>query len=324
MPTMKNSGELIASISADLADNNAGLISAEDVRHNMEDTVFSINRIVCSGDANVAFPFYKNVRARQVTTGDASAGIFIAESGIQFPNWPVLVPGITNNTQIQPFPGVENLQHNTIGGLTVGNPHTQYYHVNGLNILTANFKAGNNWINASGYDAVGLKFVPVKGWEQEIYTSGTMRWSDNSTMSNGKGLAKAWVQFDASGVGGNLPVIRSYHNISGIIRLNPGKFKIVFNSGVFKDNNYVAIGTANATDSADSKEDFEVNTVGMVVREMVDSNPDLRSITCVIKDEAGNYSDAHLIDCVFFGYSKNEASGLPTPTVSLSATYTDP
>ena len=43
MPTMKSSGDLINSISADLADNNAGLISAEDVRHNMEDIAFSIN-----------------------------------------------------------------------------------------------------------------------------------------------------------------------------------------------------------------------------------------------------------------------------------------
>ena len=42
MPTMKSSGDLIASISTDLADNNAGLISAEDVRHNMEDVAFSI------------------------------------------------------------------------------------------------------------------------------------------------------------------------------------------------------------------------------------------------------------------------------------------
>lgn len=324
MPTMKNSGELIASISSDLADNNAGLISAEDVRHNMEDTVYSINRIVCSGDTNVEFPFYKNVRARQVTTGDANAGVFIAESGIKFPNWPISVPGITANTQIQPYPGIENLDHNSLDNLDAGDVHTQYYALNGARPLTDNFVAGNNWLNASGYDAIGFKFVPVKGFEQEIYTSGTMRWSDNSTMTNGKGLAKAWVQFDASGVAGNLPVIRSYHNISGIVRLNPGKFKIVFNSGVFKDNNYVAIGTANATTSAASKEDFQVNSVGMVMREMVDSNPDLRSITCVVKDDNGDYVDAELIDCVFFGYSKNEASGLPTPTVSLSATYTDP
>ena len=50
MPTMKNSGDLISSISSELADNNAGLISAYDVRHNMEDIAFSRNKIVASGD----------------------------------------------------------------------------------------------------------------------------------------------------------------------------------------------------------------------------------------------------------------------------------
>ena len=44
--TVKNTGDLLSSINGDLADNNAGLISAEDVRHNMADTVESINLIV--------------------------------------------------------------------------------------------------------------------------------------------------------------------------------------------------------------------------------------------------------------------------------------
>ena len=48
--TVKNTGDLLSSINADLADNNAGLISAEDVRHNLADAVESINLIVSSGD----------------------------------------------------------------------------------------------------------------------------------------------------------------------------------------------------------------------------------------------------------------------------------
>jgi cob(I)alamin adenosyltransferase len=36
MATIQSSGDLLASIAADLSDNNAGLISAEDVRHNHE------------------------------------------------------------------------------------------------------------------------------------------------------------------------------------------------------------------------------------------------------------------------------------------------
>ena len=39
--TVKNTGDLLSSINADLADNNAGLISAEDVRHNLADAVES-------------------------------------------------------------------------------------------------------------------------------------------------------------------------------------------------------------------------------------------------------------------------------------------
>ena len=327
MPTIKSSGDLITSISTDMADNNAGLISAEDVRHNMEDIAISINRIVSSGDTNVAYPFYNNVRARQVSIGDADAGIFIAESGVQFPNWPVSVPGITSNIQIQPYPGIENLDHNVLDNLTAWDVHTQYYALNGARACTNDFVLGDFWINASGYTAMGFRFVPVgPGQDQEIYTSGTMRWADNSSMDNAKGVAKAWLNFDASGTdaSSNQPTIRGYHGISGIERLNPGKFKITFNSGVFKDNTYVAIGTANGTTASGSKEDMTVNTVAFVLRDMVDNNPDLRSTTCVIKTEAGGYADAELVDCVFYGYAQNEASGLPIPTTSVSPTITDP
>ena len=327
MPTIKSSGDLITSISTDMADNNAGLISAEDVRHNLEDTAVSINAIVSSGDTNTDYPFYKNVRARQVSTGDAAAGIFIAESGVQFPNWPVSVPGITSNTQIQPFPGIENLDHNVLDNLTAGDVHTQYYALNGARACTNDFVLGDFWINASGYTAMGFRFVPVgPGQDQEIYTSGTMRWSDSSTMENAKGVANAWVNFDASGTdaSANIPTIRGYHGISGIERLNPGKFKITFNSGVFKDNNYVAIGSSNATTASGSKEDFSVNTVGLVLRDLVDNNPDLRSVTCVVKNENGDYVDSEMIDCVFYGYSQGEASGLPVPTTAVAAGYTDP
>ena len=63
MPQQLTSGELIANISSELADNNAGLISAYDVRHNMEDMAFFINKIVSSGDHDVQYPFYNPVRA---------------------------------------------------------------------------------------------------------------------------------------------------------------------------------------------------------------------------------------------------------------------
>jgi len=324
MATMKSSGDLIASISADMADNNAGLISAEDVRHNMEDTVFSINRIVASGDTDVQFPFFNDVRAKKDTVAGAK-GRFIAESGVLFPNAPV------NPTvlQVEPYPGVGNIDHNQLNNLDVGHVHTQYYHVNGVdqanNVLNGNVPVGNNWINASGYDNVGLKFEPRSsdGKTQNILTSGTLKFGDNSRIPNAKGTAKAWLNFDASGIGtDNLPVIRSWHNISGVTRLAPGKLKITFASGTFTNNNYVAIGTSNATTASGSKEDFSVNTVGLVLREGDDSTA-LRTITYVIKNENGDYVDAEMCDFVAYGYEPTETSGT-VPTAAKDAGYTDP
>ena len=313
MPNMLSSGDLIASIQTDLADNNAGLISAQDVRHNMEDTAFSINRIVASGDTNTVFPFFQNVRAKK--TG-SNYGRFIPESGIEFPNSPV------NNTevQVQPFLGVGRLDHNALDNLTVANPHTQYYKTDGTNACTDDFKLGNNWINASGTSNVGFKFVPTDGLAvagggpaQEIYVSGKMRWGDNSTMENGKGLAKAWAFFDASGAN-NKPQIFSYHNIHSIARKAQGKLKVTFTSGTFGDNNYVAIGTANGTSSSGSLEDFEVNSVGLIARSG-DDGTHLRSVTFAIKDENGQYIDSQVCSITCYGYGPSESSGVPSPLV---------
>ena len=55
--TIKKSSDLLTYISTVLADNNAGLISAEDVRASIYDTAESINSIVGSGNHDTAFPF---------------------------------------------------------------------------------------------------------------------------------------------------------------------------------------------------------------------------------------------------------------------------
>lgn len=309
MATMKTSGDLIASISADLADNNAGLISAEDVRHNMEDIAFSINRIVCSGDTDDDFPFYQNVRVRQVSAGDTGAGRMYVESGIIFPNHH------TTDTQLEPFLGVAGLDHDSLGGLPGANPHTQYYKTDGTNPLTASFKATHSyWINGSGHDHVGFRFNPAGGEgdrQQDIMTSGTFVFDDGSRMSNAKGVAKAWAFFDASGTyAGNVPKprIHSWHNIHSIARKAQGKLKITFTSGTFTNNMYVAVGTANGTSSAANLEDFEVNTVGLVARSGDDGNH-LRTITFAIKDEAGQFIDSENCHFVAYGYGVGESSG---------------
>ena len=132
MPNMLNSGELYNNISAELADNNAGLISAYDVRHNMEDIVVSINKIVASGDTDVEFPFFNILRvsksdALSPTSTSATNGDVVLESGIFFPNAPV------NSTerQTEPWLGESRINHNNLDNLDVGDVHTQYYKLTG-------------------------------------------------------------------------------------------------------------------------------------------------------------------------------------------------
>jgi len=320
---MRASGELITAISTDLADNNAGLISAEDVRSNMEDTVYSINRIVASGDTYTQFPFFNDVKVQHDSVAGAGGRIY-AESGIRFPNSAVN-PGVL---QTEPYPGEASINHNNLANLAVGDPHIQLYNISGVdaglvrNTLQGNMPVGTNWINASGHDDIGFKFVSKAGHEQNILTSGDLLFSDNSRIANAKGTAKAWLNFDASGVG-NLPEVRSWHNISGISRIAPGKFKITFASGTFTNNNYVAIGHSNSTTASGSKEDFDINTVGLVMRDGNDDNASLRTITYVIRNDAGEYVDGQINDLVAYGYEPTETSGT-IPTITLAAGYTDP
>lgn len=322
MPNQLNSGELISNIQSELADNNAGLISAYDVRHNMEDLAFSVNKIVCSGETEVEFPFFNAVKLSIADSTSPSAGAsngdLILESGLFFPNAEDATK--QDKRQTEPWLGDSNIDHDNLQNLS-NDTHLQYYNRLGVdagraNALLGNMATDDNWINTSGIDNVGLKFVQTNGsaTEQEIYVSGTMRWAntDNSVMTSAKGLAKAWCNFDASGVG-NVPVVRSWYNIDTIERLDQGKLKIYFASGTFENNDYVALGFANATTSASSQEDFSVNTVGCVLREGDDGTA-LRSVTFTIKNENGDYVDSHLCDFVAYGYSPNESSGTP-PTL---------
>lgn len=310
MPNQLNSGEIIANVSAELADNNAGLISAYDVRHNLEDIAFSINKIVASGETEVEFPFFNNVTVSKV---DGNGDMFI-ESGIFFPYGPVN----QSERQTEPFLGEARINHNNLDNLNTGHPHEQYYLVTG-DVLEGNMSTDTAWINKSGVQSVGFSFEQLNSTatEQEIYVSGQMRWvEDNSTMRTGKGVAKAWMNFDAN-AGANTPSVRSYHNIQQIERLDEGKLKITFSSGVFDNNDYVAIGTANATTAAGSLEDFTVNTVGLVLREGNNGPDDVnnpRTITYSIRNENGDYVDSNICDFVAYGYGEAETAG-PPPTV---------
>ena len=82
MATVQDKSVLQNAIQTDLADNNAGLISAEDVRENMDNIVESMAHIIANSDfATDGNAFQSNVRA-QIVGG--SHGLFIADSGIKF------------------------------------------------------------------------------------------------------------------------------------------------------------------------------------------------------------------------------------------------
>jgi hypothetical protein len=304
---------LLNNINSELSDNNAGQISAYDVRHNLVDIVQSINQIVASGDFDVSTPFSaNNVRAKIV---NGQNGFFIAESGIFFPN----ATAVNQGKQYEPYPGPGNVDHNSLSNLNAGDPHIQYINRNGTRVMQGNFGLGTNWINASGSSAIGmsdrgLQFQYVSSSGENINVGSKTKFvfkADNSQLETSKGVAKAWINFNGSG---NIQVRDSY-NIKQIERVSGsvGKFKITFVSGVLANNNYVAIGNSNARGDNDSGEDFGVNTVGTALR-VGDDASSLRSLTFYVLNDAGQYVDAAVNDLVVFGREKGTLSGVQ-PTV---------
>lgn len=284
---IRTSGELLANIATNLADNNSGAISAGDVRNNMADIVESVNYIIASGDTNTKFPFFKDVRLKK--TG-SEGGKLIVESGISFPN-----SSLPSVLQTEPWPGSANILHNSIDGLTLGDPHTQYLPVNGLRGMDGNLRLNSNWIGVSGQNNSGLKFVDTAASGTQILTSGTFVFNDNSIIKSGRGVAKAWINFDGSGV--SSPTVRSAYNITTLEDRGVGKFAVVFASGVLGSNDYVAVASTNARTSAGNLEDFERHAVGLVVREGTDPN---RKLTIGIINELGQYVDGEINNLVIF------------------------
>jgi len=305
--------QLITNIQTELADNNAGAISAYDVRHNMEDIVDSINQVVASGNFDSTTPFTgSNVRAK-ITNNQY--GAFVAESGVIFPY------GSNNGRQLEAYPGPGNISHNTLTGLTAGDPHTQYLPLTGGRVMTQNLGLGNNWINSSGnsqlsssndrglqfqYAGTGIENIRVGNKSRVVFDV------DNSTFSTGKGLAKAWLNFDATT---STPTIKNYYNINTLEKIDDGKYRIVFASGTFGDNNYIVVASSNGRSTAASEEDFSINKVGTVLRAGDDASS-LRSVTFAILDEGGQFVDAKINEVVVYGIGPTESSGVhPSVTV---------
>lgn len=312
-------GTLINNISSDLADNNAGLISAADVRNNMLNIVESINQIVASGDFNTSTPFTgSNVRAK---VSNGNYGLFIAESGLYFPNFTSSNAGY----QYEPYPGPFGVSHNSLKDLLAGDPHTQYINKNGVRVMENNLGLGNKWINSSGNSSIfssdnrGLQFQYVSPFNENINVGSGTKFvfkSNDTTIEDGRGVARAWMNFSASG---GIIRVREAYNIKQIERLyidgqpSPGKFKITFMSGVLASNDYVVIGQSNSRSDNDEGADFDVNTVGLVLRTGDDANS-LRQLTFYVVNDAGQYVDAAMNDLVVYGRNKGSISGIQ-PTV---------
>jgi len=312
-----------ANIIADVPDNNAGLVSAKDIRDNMVDTVESINQIVASGDVDSAFPFTgSSVRAAMK---DDAHGTFIAESGVTFNN---AVGG--NKTQIFAYEGPQGIDHTQLGNLGIDS-HPQYLNVTGIaagDYMEGGLGMDTHWIGVSGYDNRGLRFKKVNDNRDDIHIgdSGHIMFEDGSRLDTVKGVAKAWINFKGSGTeletaaaatpGYQTPVVNSSYNVSGISYIDRGKYKITFVSGVLKDNNYVAIGNSNCITEATEATEFDVNTVGMVMREGDDLST-LRTLTFYVRSDDNEYVDAALNDLIVYGLGSGTTADT-APTINPS------
>ena len=294
----KQKDALKTHIEADLSDNNAGLISAEDVRHNLIDTVDSINYIVASGDTENKYKFVYNVKASD-QNGAGVYGLFIAESGVSFPNSSDTTP------QIHPYPGAGGIQHNDLAGLTTADPHTQYFPIDGSRPMEGDAPMASYWIGASGNTNHGLKFVhryaddpagTIARNDIHVGNSGDFVFNDNSRFNSAQGVAKAWLSFDASA---GSPVVSGSYNVSSITDVDTGKFKIYFKHDVLGGNDYAVVGNSNARSTRGSIEDFDRNTVGMVARSGdIDTT---RYLSYCVLNENGAFVDAARNDLVVFG-----------------------
>ncbi len=318
--TAKNKDALIAYVTGVLADNNAGQISAADVRISIIDTIDSIVPIVSSGDF-YSYPFIKNVRIKR-TDGNGDTGHLIVDSGIKFSD---------DSIQYVAYPGAMAISHTGLAQLNIGDPHPQYVPADGGRAFTQNVALGNKWVNASGSSIVqsttgkGLQFIYSTDPLRETINvgSGTQFTflNDRSVLNSSRGVAKAWIRFQGSGIGGDgSPAVLDAYNVSGIKKEDRGKFTIIFASGILKDNNYVAIGHSNGRSTSASREDFSENTVAMVSR-VGDDAQKLRSVSFVVMGEdTGTYLDGIVNDLVVFG-TEPGGSGNP-PTVVINPNYT--
>ena len=300
MGNPKSKADLLSSIAADLADNNAGLISAEDVRHNLADTAASINGIVASGATDGADAFVNDVKIKH---SGAGTGRLIVESGVTFKD---------GCTQEVCFPGETGLTHNNIGGLTAGDPHTQYLPVLGSRKMAGNLGMDTFFINASGSAETGQPVKKGLGFrrnqtsgDEEILVSGNMFFEDQSQMNTALSTARAWATFDASAGA----VAWSGYNVTAVSKTD-SKFLVTFDSGVLNDNNYLAFGYSNGRSTASSNEDFDRCFGGLTNRAGEGTYASQHTLSFAVMTESGVYAGSSKQNhVVVFGLGSGVTTG---------------
>lgn len=309
---------LLYDIDTTLADNNAGLISARDVRDNMANIAESIPYIVASGDwESVGTQFISNIYLKKTTDVinlTEEGGVLIVESGIQFNN---NIAG--GELQVHAYPGPTGIRHGDLADLAANDDHPQYLNINGVRNMGANLGIGDdNWINNDGIstsDGHGFRFEKVSTTREVIHVGedSYLKFdSDDSEIKTGKSTALAWISFNSTPGAGeaNTVTVNSSYNISMIERVQEqgvpmaGKFKIYFKPGLFDADttgvNICALGTSNARQSNAHGGDFDQNTVSCVVR-----NSDY--VTFYVQDDTNAFRDAEINDLMVFGIASGVA-----------------
>lgn len=285
-----------------IADNNAGNISAQDVRLPMLDIVGNINYIV-STELTASNFFQNDIQVGDPSQGNSCAVLHIA-SGITFEGH--------SNPQVQPFLGVSDINHNDLGGRGEDNCHSQYFLLTGSNNVVEQSFRNLGWINSSGVNGRGIQFTTVEGNEFLNVANGTtVKFaSDNSTLDSTKGVARAWINFAASGISEPVQVKAAY-NINSIERVSnsEGKFKIKFKPGTLNDTNFVAIGSSNSSSDDGNAEDFNQNTVAVVDRGGLGTNASNHYVSFAVQNTSDNYVDAKVNDLVIYGAASGVTVG---------------
>ena len=327
---VKKASDLKSTISSELADNNAGQISAYDVRHNLEDMVDSIVPIAASGDYQT-YPFDNNAVNFNY--------LVVAKSGVKFDNAFNTADPNHQKIQTEPYLGVTGIRHNQLGGVDAGDFHSQYVSRSGCRTMTGNLGTGAEFINSSGsaialsaatlYDNNGLSFShskrvgtgPDTGKHRETVHVGSGSFFgegnsstllqfdlDKSKMDSAKSTALAWVHFDGTK---SALAVQSSYNISAIEASGDGTYKVFLKPGLIADgdDSYCVIAHANGTTGKLGIRDMDLVNAASTLR-----NSDYFSIT--VQNNAGQYVNAKVIDAVVYGRASGTmpASGLVTLT----------